>query len=98
LRIPSLESTGPPPPQVEAFPLFEVLDGKTRAHSHCRFVLPLIHLVPYSLRDSVPLFLKRQCGRTLGKTSADYVQRVEPSVTGGRKMAKALFARLHPPA
>ena len=54
LAVPGLH-----PGTVEAFPLFEVLDGKT---------------------------------------SADYVQRVEPSVAGGRKMAKALFARLHPPA
>ena len=33
--------------------------------SHCRFVPPLIHFIPYSLTYSVPLFLKRQCDRTL---------------------------------
>jgi pimeloyl-ACP methyl ester carboxylesterase len=41
--------------------------GKARARSHCRFVLPLIHFKPDSPRESVPLFLKRQCDRTLGK-------------------------------
>ena len=37
----------------------------SRVRSHCRFVLPLIHFIPFSLRESVPLFLKRQCDRTL---------------------------------
>jgi hypothetical protein len=36
-----------------------------RARSHCRFVLPLIHVIPQSLTYSVPLFLKRRCDRTL---------------------------------
>jgi hypothetical protein len=35
--------------------------GDVRARSPCRFVLPLIHFI-----NSVPLFLKRQCDRTLG--------------------------------
>ena len=30
-----------------------------------------------------------------GKTSADYVQRVEPSVQGGKKMADALLSALY---
>jgi hypothetical protein len=34
--------------------------------SHWRLVLPLIHVVPGSLTYSVPLFLRRQCNRTLG--------------------------------
>ena len=33
-----------------------------------------------------------------GKTSGDYVQRVEPSVLGGKKMADALLAALYPDA
>ena len=37
-----------------------------RARSHCRFAPPLIHFIPDSLTYSVPLFLKRQCDRTLG--------------------------------
>ena len=41
-------------------------EGAVRARSHCRFVLPLIHFIPDSLIYSVPLFLKRQCDRTLG--------------------------------
>jgi hypothetical protein len=48
--------------------LKEALDflerGERRARSHCRVVLPLIHFLPDSLTYSVPLFLKRQCGRT----------------------------------
>ena len=40
--------------------------GPTRARSHCRFGLRLIRFIPDSLRYSVPLFLKRQCDRTLG--------------------------------
>jgi hypothetical protein len=41
-------------------------DGALRDRSHCRFVPPLIHFTPDSLTNSVPLFLKRQCDRTLG--------------------------------
>ena len=44
----------------------EAARGGTRARSHCRFVQPLIHFIPDSLTYSVPLFLKRQCNRTLG--------------------------------
>jgi hypothetical protein len=48
-----------------------LIRGKTRARSHCRFVLLLIQFIPASLRAySVPLLLKRQCDRTLGKTHA----------------------------
>jgi hypothetical protein len=36
-----------------------------RARSHCRFVLLLIQFIPNSLTYSVPLYLKRQCDRTL---------------------------------
>ena len=36
-----------------------------RARLHCRFVLPLIRFIPDSLTYPVPLFLKRQCDRTL---------------------------------
>jgi hypothetical protein len=40
--------------------------GGARARSHCRVVQPLIHFIPDLQRESVPLFLKRQCARTLG--------------------------------
>jgi hypothetical protein len=43
-------------------------DGPSRARSHCRVVLPLVHFIPDSLTYSVPLYLKRQCDRTLGLT------------------------------
>ena len=48
-----------------------------------RFVLPLIHFVPDSLRDSVPLFLKRQCGRTLGDERR--LRARAPAPSGGRR-------------
>ena len=44
-------------------PFFGALN---RARSHCRFAPPPIHAVPYLLRGSEPLFLKRQCDRILG--------------------------------
>ena len=44
--------------------------GRSRARSHCRFVLPLIQLIPEPLTYSVPLVLKRQCDRTLGRRPA----------------------------
>jgi hypothetical protein len=34
--------------------------------SHYHFVPPPIYFIPYSQTYSVPLFLKRQCDRTLG--------------------------------
>jgi hypothetical protein len=43
--------------------------SSARARSHCRAVLPLIHFTPDSLRDSVPLFLKRRCNRALRSAS-----------------------------
>jgi hypothetical protein len=39
---------------------------RARARSHCRFPPPPIHFIPDPPRDSVPLFLKRQCDRTPG--------------------------------
>ena len=33
-------------------------DGAPRARSHCRFLPPFIHFMPYSLTHSIPLFLK----------------------------------------
>jgi hypothetical protein len=36
---------------------------RLRTRSHRRCVQPSIHVIPYSRRDSVPLFLKRQCDR-----------------------------------
>jgi hypothetical protein len=40
--------------------------GPLRARSHCRVVRPLIRLIPAPRTYSVPIFLKRQCDRTLG--------------------------------
>jgi hypothetical protein len=54
----------PPPGAVHPRPRDR---GRRRARSHCRFVPPLIHFIPDLLRESVPLFLKRQCDRMLGR-------------------------------
>ena len=43
--------------------------GAPSAGLHCCFVLPLIHPIPDSRRDSVRLFMKRQCDRTLVEPS-----------------------------
>jgi hypothetical protein len=44
-------------------------DGRLRARSHCHFAPPSIRLIPDLLRYSVPLSLKRQCDRNLGRRS-----------------------------
>jgi hypothetical protein len=41
-----------------------------RVRSHRRFVPTFVHFIPDFLRDSVPLFLKRQCDRTLAAPRA----------------------------
>ena len=43
----------------------QALDYTVRSHRH--FVLSPIHFIPDLLTYSVPLFLKRQCDRTLGE-------------------------------
>ena len=47
--------------------------GGTRARSHYRVVLPTYPLHKDSLKYSVPLFLKRQCDRTLGGATLELV-------------------------
>ena len=47
--------------------------GGIRVRSHCRFALPFIHNIPYSLMYSVPLFSKRQCHQTLGGMLPDNI-------------------------
>ena len=49
--------------------------GHARARSHCRFTPPPIHFIPDSLTYSVPLFLNRQCDRTLGHGPARRARR-----------------------
>ena len=51
-----------------------IIQGGLRVRLHCRFVLPLINCTPESLTYSVPLFLKRQCDRTLGGLRAVVAQ------------------------
>jgi hypothetical protein len=57
-------------PAAKKLPMADIAGsaGKSRARSHCRYVAPLIRFIPDSLTYSVPLFLKRQCDRTLGKS------------------------------
>ena len=45
---------------------FGEYSGAARARSHCCCAPPHIHFIPDLLTYSVPLFLKRQCDRTLG--------------------------------
>ena len=47
--------------------------GAVWARSHCRFVLLLIHFIPDLLTYLVPLFLKRQCDRTLGAVPGTFI-------------------------
>ena len=44
----------------------ELHGGPRQARSHCRFVLPLDHFAPDTLRESMPLVLTRHRDRTLG--------------------------------
>jgi hypothetical protein len=74
--MPVFDAMGP----AERQAMVEVLVGLM---SHCRFVLLLIHSIPYSLIYSVPLFLKRQCDRTLG-AGAGHPQRWHPHHPAGR--------------
>ena len=46
--------------------------------------------LPHGVVETFPLYEVLD-----GKTSADYVQRVEPSVQGGKKMADALLSALY---
>jgi hypothetical protein len=48
--------------------------ARSHRHKHCRFVRPLVHFIPYLRTYSVPLFLKRQCDRTLGVPRRPQVQ------------------------
>jgi hypothetical protein len=61
-KVRKQQATGAPGTPDDAF----LLHGMLRARLRCRFALPLIRFVPYFLIYSVPLFLKRQCDRTLG--------------------------------
>ena len=45
----------------------EEREVRHRVRSRCRFVLPRINFMRYSLTCSVPLYLKRRCDRTLGQ-------------------------------
>jgi hypothetical protein len=69
-------------PQVQWATFLYDMHGKFRARLHCRFVLPLIHFIPYSLTYSVinmvPLFLNRQCERTPGELVWDTVAAFSP--------------------
>jgi hypothetical protein len=63
--------------------------GVARARSHCCFVPPLTHVIPDSLRYSVPLFLKRQCDRTLG-VAADALAELAAAPERGTQVRKTL--------
>ena len=63
--------------------------------SHRRVVLPLINFIPYSLTSQVPLFLKRQCDRTLrpGRPRLRLARRAPRP----RRARRRLLVRARPP-
>jgi hypothetical protein len=66
------------------FDIIELAGGADRARSHCRFVLPLIHFIPDLRTYSPPLFLKRQCDRTLGaELFGEVLERTDARLTPG---------------
>jgi hypothetical protein len=70
-----------------------LLAGAPRARSHCRFVLPLIHVTPDSLTYPVPLFLKRRCDRTLGAPPPDEDQIRKVRLTGLKRRSCATWRK-----
>jgi hypothetical protein len=50
---------------INANPARALRGRRRRVRLHCRFAVPLIQFIPDLLSDTVPLFLKRQCDRTL---------------------------------
>jgi hypothetical protein len=68
--------------------------ARARARSHCRFVPPFIHFIPNSLSYSVPLYLKRQCDRTLGAGSFEDAQQARLMlIKGGPALATPFQAK-----
>ena len=67
--------------------------GRGRARSHRRVALPFTHFVPDSRAYSVPLFLKRQCDRTLGRGRARARWREGKLSLAGRALGLHLAAR-----
>jgi hypothetical protein len=67
-----------------------------RVRSHCRIVLPLIQFIPDSLRESVSLFLKRQCDRNLRSPIAVSPRR-RAAQPAGRRRRRSAAAHLSPP-
>ena len=59
------------------------LHGGLSARSHCRFAPPRIQYIPDSLRYSVPLFMKRQCGRTPGGLDQPYFKKLFAAMADG---------------
>jgi hypothetical protein len=58
-----------------------------RARSYYRFAPPRINFIPDPLREPVPLFLKRRCGRTLGPARAT-ARRSRASASASRRAAR----------
>ena len=63
--------------------VLEQPEGADRVRSHCHFAPPLIHFVADLLTCSVPLYLKRQCDRTLGADAEPDTDTLEVAVLGG---------------
>ena len=74
----------------DAVSLAGLLPG--RARSHCRFVLQVIHFIPDLLTYSVPLFLKRQCDRTLLPGAQEFDVVVPEGVAAGQTFSVDVVA------
>jgi hypothetical protein len=67
---------------------FVMRGGMIRARPHCRFARPLSRFTPDPPTYSVPLFLKRRCGRFLGMICG-YVNGVRSGECSAAAMAPA---------
>jgi hypothetical protein len=91
-----------PPAALQAYPqaappvqALRGAGGRAWARSHSRFVPPLTRFIPYSLRYSVPLFLKRQCDRTLGRAREPSGGPAEQHPEHGGRAARPRLPRQH---
>jgi hypothetical protein len=70
--------------------------GEHRARSHYHFVPSFIRCTPDSLTYSVPLFLKRQCDRTLGEHVQGGAHYEIGTINGAMESAKCAVERWFP--
>jgi hypothetical protein len=67
-------------------------EGEHRARSHCRSVPPLVRFIPLSLKESVPLFLKRQCRGTWARVTINQFRRLALQTCYGQRVSMNILA------